>query len=104
MKYEKEAFSLEAQADKLLARGLVADRDELVRRLRAVNYYRFSGYLHPYRIGYTLAVCHFWLGKISSTSLWRERLFALFDEYSEIPLGSMGLPENWREHPLFEGH
>ncbi len=306
MKYEKEALSLEAQADKLLARGVVADRDELIRRLQAVNYYRLSGYLHPYRIrdaqgaltdeyrpgthlgevwrrynfdrrlrivlldaierievavrtrlvfhfthahgpfgyldplnlpgfktiteymewrtglveetrrakkelfvrhfngkygdhhkelplwmlselmsfgsmlrfssgvdadipqavanefgmpdehfiswlkalysvrnscahhsriwnrefgvapktphknkfktwheepklpnhriGYTLAVCHFWLEKISSTSQWRERLFALFDEYPEIPLGRMGLPENWREHPLFEGN
>ena len=43
MKYEKEALSLEAQADKLLARGVVADREELIRRLQAVNYYRLSG-------------------------------------------------------------
>jgi len=50
LKYEKEAISLEDQADKMLRRGLNADRDELMMRLQAVNYYRLSGYLHPYRI------------------------------------------------------
>ena len=55
------------------------------------------------RVGYMLAICTFWLEKISPTSLWRLRLFELFDEYPEIPLIPMGLPENWREHPLFKG-
>ncbi len=54
------------------------------------------------RVGYLLTICHFWLGKISPTSQWRQRLLALFDEYPEIPLASMGLPENWREHPLWK--
>ena len=49
MKYEKLPISFEAQADQLLARGLAADRAELIRRLEAVNYYRLSGYLHPFR-------------------------------------------------------
>lgn len=53
------------------------------------------------RVGYALAICHFWLGKISKTSQWRKRLFDLFDEYPEIPLGKMGLPDGWQEHPLF---
>lgn len=55
------------------------------------------------RVGYVLAVCHFWLKSISSTSQWRNRLFDLFDEYPEIPLFNMGLPDSWREHPLFRG-
>ncbi len=50
MKYEKGALSLEQQADQLIERGLIADRNELMMRLQAVNYYRLSGYLHPYRI------------------------------------------------------
>lgn len=50
MKYEKEALSLELQADQLISRGLIADRDDLIRRLKVVNYYRLSGYLHPFRI------------------------------------------------------
>jgi abortive infection bacteriophage resistance protein len=54
------------------------------------------------RVGYLLTICNFWLGKISNTSQWRKRLFALFDEYSEIPIAEMGLPANWREHPLWK--
>ncbi|MGF1451685.1 MAG: Abi family protein [Opitutales bacterium] len=50
MEYVKEPLSLEDQADRLLARGLIANRDELIGRLRYVNYYRLSGYLHPFRI------------------------------------------------------
>ena len=49
MIYAKKALTLEQQADLLLARGLVADRDELIQRLKVVNYYRLSGYLHPFR-------------------------------------------------------
>tara|TARA_B100001971_G_scaffold214908_2_gene255404 strand:- start:30290 stop:30859 length:570 start_codon:yes stop_codon:yes gene_type:complete len=49
MEYTKEALSFEVQADRLLKRGLVADRDELIQRLSSVSYYRLSGYLYPYR-------------------------------------------------------
>jgi len=48
--YSKQALSLEVQADRLIARGLIADRDELIGRLKVVNYYRLSGYLYPFRI------------------------------------------------------
>ena len=47
--YEKEALTFEQQADRLLERGLIAKRDELIQRLKAVSYYRLSGYLHPFR-------------------------------------------------------
>ena len=50
MEYEKKPLSFEDQADLLMCRGLQADRDELIRRLEAVSYYRLSGYLYPYRI------------------------------------------------------
>ena len=53
------------------------------------------------RTGYLLTICHFWLGLISPTNRWKERLFALFDEFPEIPLQSMGLPADWRNHPLW---
>jgi abortive infection bacteriophage resistance protein len=53
------------------------------------------------RVGYALAICCFWLGKISSTSQWRKRLFELFDEYPEVPLAKMGLPDTWRTHALW---
>jgi abortive infection bacteriophage resistance protein len=49
MIYGKQALTLEEQADRLIDRGLLADRDELIARLRAVSYYRLSGYLFPFR-------------------------------------------------------
>ncbi len=49
MKYSKQALSFEDQADRLLARGVSADREELIQRLVAVSYYRLSGYLYPFR-------------------------------------------------------
>ena len=49
MQYVKGALSFEAQADRLISRGLQADRDALIRRLSAVSYYRLSGYLYPFR-------------------------------------------------------
>ena len=185
MLYAKKAITLEKQADQLIGRGLIADRDELIARLKAVNYYRLSGYLHPFRLrdahgariqfangldravlklaaadfgfpdeqlrswtkaiftlrnacahhsriwnrvfgvkpsvpgknknpqwhispgfandraGILLTVCHHWLGKVTPTTRWKARLFALFDEYPEIPLAEMGLPPDWRTHPLW---
>jgi abortive infection bacteriophage resistance protein len=55
----------------------------------------------PDRVGLMLTVCHHWLGKVSPTTQWKARLFALFDEYPEIPLAEMGIPPNWRTHPLW---
>lgn len=49
MEYLKGHLSLEEQAQRLQDRGLVADREELIRRLSAVSYYRLSGYLFPFR-------------------------------------------------------
>lgn len=50
MKYTKQALSFADQADRVLARGLVADRDELIEKLAAVNYYRLSAYWYTFRI------------------------------------------------------
>jgi abortive infection bacteriophage resistance protein len=49
MRYDKAPKSFAAQADLLLSRGLVADRDQLIRRLQVTSYFRLSGYLHPFR-------------------------------------------------------
>lgn len=50
MKYTKPALTFEQQADQLLSRGLIADRDQLVDRLQSVSYYRLSGYWYPFRL------------------------------------------------------
>jgi abortive infection bacteriophage resistance protein len=49
MQYKKPPLSYEEQADLLMSRGLIADRDLLVSRLKEVNYYRITGYLYPFR-------------------------------------------------------
>lgn len=54
------------------------------------------------RCGVILMICRYMLDRISSTSQWHLRTEALFDEYPEIPLESMGLPENWRTHPIWQ--
>ena len=49
MEYLKGHLPLEEQARQLLDRRLLADEQELITRLSAVNYYRLSGYLYPFR-------------------------------------------------------
>lgn len=49
MQYSKPPLTFEAQAELLLSRGLQADKDVLISRLHAVNYYRLSAYLYPFR-------------------------------------------------------
>jgi abortive infection bacteriophage resistance protein len=49
MLYTKKPLTYEEQADQLLRRGLATDRGILIERLSAVNYYRLSGYLYPFR-------------------------------------------------------
>jgi len=53
MKYSKKPLTIEEQADLLLSRGLIARKDELIRLLKSVNYYRFSGYALPFKISYS---------------------------------------------------
>lgn len=49
MKYTKPALDFAQQADLLLSRGMVGDRDLMIDRLRSVSYYRLSGYAAPFR-------------------------------------------------------
>jgi len=49
MRYNKPSLTFSQQADKLLGRGLIADRTTLIKRLEMVNYYRLSAYWHTFR-------------------------------------------------------
>lgn len=50
MKYTKPALSFEQQAQRLIDRGLmVREKNELVRHLSGVNYYRLSAYWYPFK-------------------------------------------------------
>ncbi len=50
MKYSKPALTREQQADLLISRGMMGDRDHIISQLSAVNYYRLSGYWHTFRL------------------------------------------------------
>ncbi|MGC6423818.1 MAG: Abi family protein [Lentimonas sp.] len=54
------------------------------------------------QMGFMLTVCRYWLNKIAPDNTWTKRTFELFDTYPEIPLRKIGLPEDWREHPLWK--
>ena len=49
MKYTKPALSFEQQAQRLLDRGIDADKENLTRHLSVVNYYRLSAYWYPFK-------------------------------------------------------
>lgn len=49
MKYTKIPLNFEEQANLILSRGLIADKDILIEKLKAVNYYRLSGYWYPFK-------------------------------------------------------
>lgn len=50
MEYLKPHLSIAQQVELLTKHGLVADADLLASRLKSVGYYRFSAYLHPFRM------------------------------------------------------
>ncbi len=49
MHYDKSPLNFEDQASLLLNRGMVADRDALLEKLKSVSYYRLSAYWYPYK-------------------------------------------------------
>lgn len=49
MRYAKPPLTVEDQADLLISRGMDAERDLLIERLRVVSYYRLTGYWYPFR-------------------------------------------------------
>jgi len=49
MKYTKPALTFEQQAQRLLDRGLIADKTTLTTRLSVVNYYRLSAYWYTFK-------------------------------------------------------
>lgn len=50
VEYSKPWLSLDEQVDRLAARGVdVGPRDVAIAQLRAIGYYRLTGYLYPFR-------------------------------------------------------
>ncbi len=49
MRYTKHPLTFEKQADRLIKRGLITEKQHLISILQGVNYYRLSAYLYPFR-------------------------------------------------------
>jgi abortive infection bacteriophage resistance protein len=54
------------------------------------------------RIFVVLTMLYLLQKQIAPRSQWRERVFALFDSFPSIPLAPMGMPQDWRRHPLWQ--
>ena len=102
MKYEKPALTFAEQADCLLARGLVADHNELLNVLKSVNYYRLSAYWYTFRIA----------GDPDDRLRPETTLKMVWDRYvfdrqlrllvMDVPLRFMGFPNNWKDCPIWK--
>lgn len=55
-----------------------------------------------HRIFVVLTLLRYVLKQTAPQSRWHSRLYKLFDEYAEIPLPPMGVPADWRKHPLWQ--
>jgi abortive infection bacteriophage resistance protein len=49
-----------------------------------------------------LTVLYYLLKQVAPQSQWRQRMVALFANYTDIPLRFMGFPENWKDSPLWQ--
>ena len=53
------------------------------------------------RVFVVLTLLQCLLCEVAPQSAWRDRLFAMFDRFPEVPLGDMGINHGWRQHPLW---
>lgn len=56
------------------------------------------------RIGVVLTLCRHLLNQISPSNQWSARLIQHFNDFPEVPVGELGFPQDWREHPLWKGN
>lgn len=54
------------------------------------------------RIFAVLTLLHVLMKQVAPQSRWKNRLFALYDGHPGIPLRDMGMPADWRNHPLWQ--
>ena len=75
MKYTKPALTFEEQAQRLLDRGLIADKQLLVERLNIVNYYRLSAYWYNFKVIDSASTEEKFAANTTFESIWRRYQF-----------------------------
>ena len=53
------------------------------------------------RMFVVLTILRFLLHRVAPQSAWRDRLFAQFDRFPDVPLASMGMDAGWHPHTLW---
>lgn len=53
------------------------------------------------RLFVVLTQLRYLLAFVAPRSGWRDRLYAVFDRYAQIPIGEMGMDQHWRDHELW---
>lgn len=98
----------------LVSRGLVIkDRQKAENILKQINYYRLRAYTLPFEnpphkfiskvaIEYIIPLFNFCNDVII---LHKKLMEKLIDNHTDVPefWERIGLPENWKKHPLWEG-
>jgi len=54
------------------------------------------------QVGIVLTLCRYLLNYISPANRWTPRVFQLFEEFPQLSLSEVGLPEDWKHHPLWK--
>ena len=57
---------------------------------------------HHTRVSVILAMLQYFMIQVAPHSNWQQRLFELFDDFPDIHIESMGLPQNWQEDIFWE--
>jgi hypothetical protein len=81
MRYTQPALSLVEQADLLIYRGMLGDREQIIRQLSADNYYRLSGYWHTFRLP-------------------NSHDFSPKTTFGEVWLRYLSFAPNWKSNPI----
>lgn len=100
MRYTKLPLSYEQQAARLWNRELALK--PLLPDARHDARWHPPHAVPNNRIFAALTLLRYALRQTAPQSQWHTRLFELFDAYTEIPLPPMGMPANWRNHPLWQ--
>lgn len=59
------------------------------------------GMLHT-RVSVVLPILQHFMHQCAPHASWRQRLFSLFDEFPDIPLQAMGLPQDWQQDSFWQ--
>lgn len=62
--------------------------------------YLKQGVMHT-RVSVVLSILQHFMNECAPHASWKQRLTDLFNEYPDIQLRSMGLPENWHQDPFW---